>query len=112
MRYATRKLVRNGAEDYSHEEVSEYKDRTPIDHYTTPIMRYPSIEDHQDMNVATETWKLGDRLYKYAERYYGSGKYWWIIAWYNNKPTENHFENGDVVYVPTPLTEVLGFLGY
>jgi len=34
---------------------------------------------------------------------------WWVIAWYNQKPTEAHFNVGDVVYIPTPLANVLQY---
>ena len=39
----------------------------------------------------------------YQKKYYGDAEYWWLIAWYNNKPTESHFKLGDVVYIPLPF---------
>ena len=112
MRYSNRKIIRNLSDDYSHEELSDYKNTTAIDHYTTPIIPYPTKEDMVDIQTQKKIWKTGDRLYKYADEYYGSPKHWWVIAWFNNKPTEAHFKNGDVVYIPVPLSEVLGFIGY
>ena len=52
-------------------------------------------------------YKTGDKLYKFAYEYYGSVDYWWIIAWYNNKPTDSHFKLGDVVYIPKQLDVAL-----
>ena len=42
-------------------------------------------------------------MYKYAYEYYGDTNHWWVIAWYNNKPTDSHFNLGDTVYIPFPL---------
>tara|TARA_Y100001937_G_scaffold84991_1_gene114979 strand:+ start:923 stop:1261 length:339 start_codon:yes stop_codon:yes gene_type:complete len=112
MRYSNRKIIRNLTEDYSHEERSQYKGVTGIDHYTSPIIPYPSLEDMATMRTLKRIWKTGDRLYKYADEYYDSPKHWWIIAWFNSKPTEAHFKNGDVFYIPVPLSHVLGFIGY
>ena len=40
----------------------------------------------------------------------GDPTLWWIIAWYNLKPTESHFKIGDLVYIPLPLDRVLSVL--
>ena len=42
-----------------------------------------------------------------CKEYYGEEQYWWIIAWYNLRPLETDFKPGDVVYIPTPLEDVL-----
>jgi hypothetical protein len=34
---------------------------------------------------------------------------WWLIGWYNQKPTEAHFKIGDTVLIPLPLEEILGY---
>ena len=46
-------------------------------------------------------------MYKYAHEIYGSTQYWWIIAWFNNKPTDIHCKIGDVIYVPVPLDKAV-----
>jgi len=55
-------------------------------------------------------WTLGDRYYKLAHQHYGESQYWWVIAWFNKKPTEAHLSLGDVVYVPLPLSRILNLL--
>ena len=42
----------------------------------------------------------GDKLYKLAHRYYGSSGFFWIIAMFNNKPTDAHYNYGDIVLIP------------
>ena len=66
----------------------------------------------EKINVLTETWKLGDRLYKYADKHYGDPSMWWIIAWFNKKPTENDFQLGEQVLIPLPLEKIFKHFGY
>jgi len=56
-----------------------------------------------DLTHIQRVYTMGDRLYKFAYEYYGDVDYWWIIAWYNNKPTDTHFNIGDIVYIPREL---------
>jgi len=56
-------------------------------------------------------WKIGDRYYKLAHKYYGNAKYWWVIAWYNKKPTESHMQLGETLYIPSPLEDILRYFG-
>ena len=55
---------------------------------------------------------MGDRYYKLADGYYGDSRYWWIIAWFNKKPTESHIKVGDIIRVPTSLGDILSAMGY
>ena len=49
----------------------------------------------------------GDRMFKFAHDVYGDADYWWIIAWFNNKPTDAHCEIGEVLYIPLPLNRAI-----
>ena len=49
----------------------------------------------------------GDKVYKYAYELYGDTEYWWIIAWFNNKPTDTHCSIGDIIHIPMPLDRAL-----
>ena len=55
---------------------------------------------------------MGDRYHKLAEAYYGDATYWWVIAWFNKKPTESHISPGDVIRIPTSLGSILSAMGY
>lgn len=70
----------------------------------------PTVEDIANINTIGYIWKTGDRLYKLAETHYNDPKLWWIIAWFNDKPTEAHFKVGDVIQIPTPIERVYGLL--
>jgi len=84
--------------------------RKTIRKYNTPKFKKILDEDRDKYTVDYETWSMGDRLYKYARKYYGDEKYWWVISWYNNKPTESHFNQGDVFAVPS--IQILQLLDY
>jgi len=50
---------------------------------------------------------VGDRYFKLAHRFYGDSKLWWVIAWFNKKPTESHVDVGDLILIPTDLYQIL-----
>ena len=85
--------------------VEEVKILTRIQHNV--IVR----EDRKELGIThiKEFYDVGTKMYKLAHKHYGSPDYWWLIAWYNNKPTDNHFNPGDPIYVPFPLDVILSF---
>ena len=56
--------------------------------------------------------RQGDRLDNLAYEFYGDPRYWWVIAWFNKKPTESHCSLGDIIRIPKPIGQVLTSLGY
>lgn len=104
-RYAKRPEVINDLERYS----NVFKDRGVnfINMYTTPILKHLSVSDVRKLDVVSHRWTIGDKYFKLAHEYYGDSRYWWVIAWYNKKPTESHVGSGETVYIPTPLEDVL-----
>jgi nucleoid-associated protein YgaU len=63
--------------------------------------------DISNLTVIDHVWKTGDKLYKLAKQYYGDNSYWFLLAWFNNKPTDAHLAYGDLIHIPTPLEKVL-----
>ena len=80
-------------------------------HYETPILNNPTVIDRAILTTDTHIWKYGDRYYNLATKYYGSPKYWWVIAWYNGVSTEAQVANGKVLYIPLNLEDALNILG-
>jgi len=110
MRNIQRKKFRNNSETYK----KALEDRGypgGIIHYATPTLRHPSISEMAKLTRQQHVWAIGDRYYKLAHKYYGDSKYWWIIAWYNKKPTESHMQIGETLYVPSPIEDILRYLG-
>ena len=78
--------------------------------YETPRIYNPSVGERASLTTINHLWKLGDRFYKLAAKYYGEPKYWWVIAQYNGMPTEADVYPGDVLSIPTNLEQALNVL--
>ncbi len=81
-----------------------------IRHQETPIMKNPTVAERAALDSTCYIWKLGDRYYNLAHKYYGKTEYWWVIAWYNGIPTEANVYNGDVIEIPTNIQQILRML--
>ena len=75
-------------------------------------MKYPTPEQMSTINTDSYIWGLGDRYFRLAHQFYDDPRLWWVIAWFNEKPTDNHYKAVDVVYIPGPLEVVLSYYGY
>jgi len=108
-RYTSRKIYRisNGLYD----EDLKKRGLKAFRYYKTPRLKKPSNFELSEIDEIGHTWSLGDRYYKLAYKHYGDAELWWIIAWYNNKPTEAHLEIGDVISIPTPLWKIRSAYG-
>ncbi|MFM1840966.1 MAG: hypothetical protein RIR47_1015 [Bacteroidota bacterium] len=71
-----------------------------------PFTRLKKLSDNEKRLITqvSHTWKSGDRYYKLAFHHYGNPSYWWIIALFNNKPTEASISIGDTIIIPKPLS--------
>lgn len=69
-------------------------------------------EDSQRLVHKYHVWKQSDRFWKLSNKYYGDPGYWWVIARYNEQPTESHLDNGDTIVIPFPLQVTLRVMGY
>ena len=105
-RYSKRRIVVN--DDIGYRDTF-FTDRgiNQIEQYTTNRTIFPTVDDLDNISTSPFRWQSDARLYKIANDYYGRPELWWIIAWFNRKPTEADFEVGETIYVPTPLSEVL-----
>jgi len=93
-----------------YEEFFQERDLKQIRQFRMKTLRHPTIRERSSLQTTQHIWKTGDRLSKLAQKYYGDPTLWWVIAWYNKRPTENLYKLGTVVYVPTPLNKVLAML--
>ena len=107
-RYDGRKIGINQTTQY--EELFDARAIKQIRQYFTPNLRHPTNEEIAQLQIIRHEWRVGDRYFKLASRYYNDSKLWWIIAHYNQKPTDAHLEIGNVIDIPLPLELVLKFL--
>jgi len=82
-----------------------------IKQYFTPTLKFPTVDEMMTINQIGHVWSLGDRFFKLAYKHYGNSTLWWIIAWYNQTPTESHLEIGDIIQIPVPMEGALRVLG-
>ena len=82
-----------------------------IQQYGTRALKYPTKRQIQQLQVIAHAWKYGDRYYNLAHKYYGQPKMWWVIAFFNQRPTESLLRYGDIIYIPNPIERVLSFYG-
>jgi hypothetical protein len=108
-RYENRDKTRNSLEMFK--EHFDKRDVNFINHYTTPVFKYIDEDNEYDISEHKYVWKQGDRLYKLAYEYYSDPELWWVIAWYNQKPTEADYSVGEIILIPTPINEVLKVMG-
>jgi len=78
--------------------------------YSTPTIFRITQAQRRSLTEVPHIWKTGDRFYKLAATYYGRPQLWWVIAMYNNTPTEGHVKLGDAIIIPTPIEQLLRYL--
>tara|TARA_Y100000593_G_scaffold85767_1_gene163347 strand:+ start:769 stop:1116 length:348 start_codon:yes stop_codon:yes gene_type:complete len=110
-RYSKTKTKFNDDLGYREMFSKRYGRRQGIPILETTRLSYPSFEEILDFGYVTHVWGVGDRYYKLSALHYGSESYWWVIAWFNQKPTEQHIKVGDLIRVPKPLVDVLSAIG-
>ena len=108
-RYEERVTFRNGGSLYR--ELFDERGVNFIRQYSTPEFQYPTPEEFSQLDIIYRAWRVGDRYWKIAEKHYGRPELWWVIAWFNKKPTEAELEIGDQLLIPKPLERVLRMLG-
>ncbi len=111
MRYFNQKIFKNERSAYKR-YLKKTRGMKLINQFNTPKFRYPSQSDVANFTTIKHIWATGDRYFKLANKYYSDPELWWVIAFYNQKPTEFHLNFGDIVYIPTPLETVLFYMGY
>ena len=107
-RYQNRELIINDLDQY--QDKFAKRNRSFIAMYSSPDFKDLSLEDLSTINTFPYRWTLGDKFYKLAAEFYGNPELWWVIAWFNQKPTDSHARQGDLIYIPTPIDEVLSKL--
>jgi nucleoid-associated protein YgaU len=109
-RHGSNNLTKNQSELY--EEFFEERGLTRITHYRTPKWPPLTAKIRSQFVRIRHSWKLGDRYWKLASKHYGDPKLWWVIAWYNEKPTEAHVKTGATIMIPKPVDRVLSYFNF
>ena len=110
-RHKKTNIIKNIDEDYKKIFSSRFGPTGLIQNTTTNI-KMPTEEQKTKLSYNVETWGLGQRLYNLSFKYYGDAQYWWLIALFNNIPTEAEISFGDQIKIPVPLDLTLNLYGF
>ena len=108
-RYTSSRIINNNIEFY--EFLRRSRGVKNIKQYSTIRLKNPSVSERQLANTVTHVWTYGDRYFKLAAQYYGRPEYWWVIAWWNGRPTEADVDRGTALQIPVNLEQALQILG-
>ena len=78
-----------------------------INHCNLGFFGEITTEFLESINKIEHVYTNSDKLSKLAQKYYRDPKLWWVIAWFNQKPTDSHCKVGDIIEIPIPLRDVL-----
>jgi hypothetical protein len=107
-RNSKRKLAEIDKDVY--QEMLENRDIKNINLYESMELYYPTNAQMNNITMIQETWKSGDRFYKYASQYYSDPSLWYIIAFINKKPTDSHVNVGQIILIPTPIELIFKYI--
>jgi nucleoid-associated protein YgaU len=107
-RYNKFKIIKTKSED--RESLIDRRGSSQIEHFESIKLHNPDFSERAKILTKTYVWKLGDRLYLLADKYYGDSRFWWVIAWYNSVPTEANLRPGAVIEIPLNLEQALNVL--
>ena len=110
MRYYKQEIIFNNTPQYK--RYLKQRGLKHISHYETPKLDYPSATAMKNFKTAQHVWSMGDRFFKLAHEYYHDSTMWWVIALFNQKPTEFHVSPGQTIFIPYPLETALFHMGY
>ena len=105
-RYKRSKVVKNSSKYYEYLRRPRGNPRAIV-HYDVAELRNPTRKERASISSVTHIWKYGDRYYSLAAQYYGVPDYWWVIAWWNARPSEANVRPGDKITIPLNLEETL-----
>ena len=113
-RYTSRRtIIISSRNDEMFREHLEKRGRESVPIYTSPDNNQIfSPEQRNSFDYRAYVWRSGDKLRKLSADFYGDSYFWWIIGWFNMKPTDAHWKAGDIAYIPENLEQVLAFYGY
>jgi len=107
-RYSNRRIGINDLPQYKF--ILKDRNVSFIRQYFTGNLHHPTPDQLLELDLVGHIWSLGDRYFKLAYKHYGDSTLWWVIAWFNQMPTDSDVKIGDLVYIPTPLDTILRIL--
>ena len=97
-RYTLRQIRENKHRRYK--QMRKVRGVKKLNHYTAP--KYFPITDAEmdEIDFDIVYWRMGSKFHKLAEKFYGDPTLWWVIAYFNKKPTDFHAKIGEMIFIP------------
>ena len=109
MRYRKRSFATN--KEQSYDRVFRERGVNNITQYTTPVTPRPNEDQLSQIKYYEYAWSIGDRFWKLADSIYGDKDLWYIIARFNEVPTEAHLKPGQIIRIPKDASLAKKILG-
>jgi len=93
----------NNSENY--DELFEKRGVTSITQYSTKVFS-TSFKD-KTISYYQHYWSHGDRYHKLASKYYNDYRFWWVIAIFNETPSEGTIRYGDLIKIPVDYKDII-----
>lgn len=84
---------------YDGRKIVEFKNKRIFETFKPKII---SELDKLLLSQESHIWIPGDKFYKLSLQYYGNMDDWYIIAFFNNKPTDADVKIGEEIIIPFP----------
>lgn len=107
-RYIDREIILNNHPNYK--EMFNDRNVKFIRQFISSDLKFPSEDQIANLTLIPHIWRTGDHFFKLAHTYYKNPRYWWIIAFFNMKPTEAHLSYGDEILIPMPFEMIMSYL--
>ena len=101
-RYRNVRTAVNSLDEYK--ETLDSRGVKKIKQYRTQVLKN---YDDSRIDYIERVWLDGDTFWKLAREAYGDQNLWYIIARFNNTPTEAHVKIGDIIKIPLDLSIAL-----
>lgn len=108
MRYQNKKIAI--LEHPYYQKFLEERDAKKIQYYelNSGNLHYPDSFEMKQLDIVSYIWENGDNFANLAYEFYNKNpEYWWVIAFFNQKPLDQLVKVGDLIYIPTPLNKIL-----
>ena len=97
-------------DDELYKKLLSQRDRRSIVHYESPTLPPKDSALTRQLNIDYFTWLMVHNYYKVASKVYGRRELWWVIAWYNEKPSDTLIERGETIKIPRPVETVISYV--
>ena len=92
-------------------QIKQRRDLDSVSLFLSPRFKRIAEIDLEELSYEGYIWTRGDNFYKLAHEFYGVPEYWWVVALFNNAPTEQHIKIGQRIFIPHEPESIISLMG-